>query len=64
MQDFQILCRLEECGLRYDPASGRYLDLYDADDAPERPSDEIAEQLGIPEEDLTRWEMLQKRFEN
>ena len=61
MNDVEIESLLEEAGYRYDTVSGRYVEV--AADAVEEAADyateDIADQLSIPVEDLLRWEQEQ-----
>ena len=56
MNDIEIESLLTEAGYRFDPVSGRYLELEPADDAEDYVTEEIAGQLQIPVDDLLRWE--------
>jgi hypothetical protein len=61
MQDVEINSLLEEAGYRYVPATGRYVALDDAGDEDEDfATEDIADQLEIPIEDLLRWEQMQQ----
>jgi len=59
MQDMELESLLQDAGYRFDPTSGRYMtadcDEQDVDYA----SEDVADQLGIPIEDLLRWEQGQ-----
>ncbi len=60
MNDVEIESLLTEAGYRYDPLSGRY-DVLDAADGEENfPTEDVADQLEIPLDDLLRWEQEQR----
>lgn len=59
MQDLEINSLLEEAGYRYDPTSGRYIELSESDEPLDYATEEIADQLEIPVDDLLRWESEQ-----
>jgi hypothetical protein len=59
MQDVEVESLLTEAGYRFAPATGRY-ELVDAEgDELDYPTEDIADQLGIPVDDLIRWEEQQ-----
>ncbi len=57
MNDVELESLLEEAGYRYDPVSERYVVT---DDETEYTTEEVADQLEIPLEDLVRWEAEQE----
>ena len=62
MQDVEIESLLEEAGYQYNPVSGRY-DIVGAgedDETADQGSEDIADILEIPLEDLERWEAEQR----
>ena len=59
MQDVEVESLITEAGYRFAPATGRY-ELLDADDDElDYPTEDVADQLGIPVDDLIRWEEQQ-----
>jgi hypothetical protein len=59
MQDVEIESLLTEAGYRFSPATGRY-ETADAEaDDLDYPTEDIADQLQIPVDDLIRWEESQ-----
>lgn len=60
MQDIEIESLLDQAGFRYDSTSGRYFELLDSDEAMDYVTEDIADQLAIPVDDLVRWEELQQ----
>ena len=60
MNDVELESLLEEAGYRYVPATGRYV-IADAseEDAEDYITQDIADQLEIPVQDLLRWEQEQ-----
>ncbi len=61
MNDIELESLLEEAGYRYVVASGRYV-FADAGDAADEDyaTEDVADQLEIPIEDLLRWEQEQQ----
>jgi 3-polyprenyl-4-hydroxybenzoate decarboxylase len=61
MNDVELQSLLEEAGYRYMPATGRYV-VADAaqEDAEDYATEDVADQLEIPVEDLLRWEQEQQ----
>ena len=59
MNDIEIESLLEEAGYRYMPASGRYAFADTSDEDQDYPTEDVADQLNIPVEDLLRWEQEQ-----
>jgi hypothetical protein len=56
VQDVEIESLLQEAGYQFVPASGRY-EVADGDDeGVDYPTEDIADQLDIPIDDLIRWE--------
>ncbi len=66
MQDVEIESLLEDAGYTFNPASGRYdvVALGDDDEAMDQASEEVADILEIPLEDLQRWEEEQREADN
>jgi 3-polyprenyl-4-hydroxybenzoate decarboxylase len=61
MQDVEIQSLLEEAGYRYLPATGRYVVLEEGiEEGEDFATEDIADQLEIPVEDLLRWEQEQQ----
>ena len=61
MEDVEIASLLEDAGYRYMPANGRYVAVSDAGEEDEDyATEDIADQLEIPIEDLLRWEQEQQ----
>jgi hypothetical protein len=59
MQDVELESLLQEAGYQFDPTSGRYMTA-DADEQDvDYASEDVADQLEIPIEDLLRWEQEQ-----
>ena len=59
MQDVELESLLQEAGYSYDSATGRYRTA-DADDADvDYATEDVADQLEIPIDDLVRWEQEQ-----
>lgn len=56
MQDVEIESLLTEAGYEFDAASGRYRTADGADGDEDYPTEDVADQLEIPIEDLIRWE--------
>ena len=59
MQDVEIESLLSEAGYRYDPTSGRYDSADGDDEQADLATEDVADQLEIPVEDLLRWEQEQ-----
>lgn len=59
MQDVEIDSLLNEAGYHFSSASGRYEVAEAGDDGLDYPTEDIADQLEIPVEDLIRWEQTQ-----
>ena len=59
MQDVELESLLTEAGYRFDPTSGRYMTLDSDDQDVDYASEDVADQLEIPIEDLLRWEQEQ-----
>ena len=60
MQDIEIESLLQSAGFRYDSASGRYFEELDCDEAMDYVTEDVADQLMIPVNDLVRWEEFQQ----
>ncbi len=56
MQDVEIESLLEEAGYRFGATTGRYAVVDAGEDEVDYPTEDVADQLGIPVEDLIRWE--------
>jgi len=57
MNDDEIQSLLEEAGYQYTPATGRYMFLDASGEQDEDfATEDVADQLEIPVEDLLRWE--------
>lgn len=61
MNDVELESLLEEAGYQYDPINERYIT---AGDETEFTTEEVADQLEIPLEDLLRWEAEQESQED
>jgi hypothetical protein len=59
MQDVEIESVLSGAGYRFMLASGRYQEIDGADEDVDYPTQDIADQLSIPVDDLIRWEQEQ-----
>lgn len=59
MQDVELESLLTEAGYVYVPATGRYQAADAADGDVDYPTEDIADQLEIPIDDLVRWEQEQ-----
>jgi hypothetical protein len=59
MQDVELESLLQEAGYTFDVASGRYRTADAADQDVDYASQDVADQLEIPIEDLLRWEQEQ-----
>ena len=62
MNDVELESLLEQAGYRYDTASGRYMAV-DGEEGDDYPTEDVADQLGIPMDDLLRWEEEQQESE-
>lgn len=61
MLDQEIQSLLEDAGYRFNPASGSYVSSIPAgEDDAEHGSEYVADELGIPLDDLQRWEIEQQ----
>jgi len=60
MQNIEIDSLLDQAGFRYDLTSGRYFELLDSDEAMDYVTEDIADQLAIPVDDLVHWEEQQQ----
>ncbi len=56
MQDVELESLLQEAGYQFDPISGRYMTADAAEQDVDYASEDVADQLEIPIEDLLRWE--------
>jgi hypothetical protein len=57
MIDEEIASLLEDAGYQFDPSTGRYRVIQGAGvDETDHSSEFVADELGIPLDDLTRWE--------
>ena len=59
MQDVELASLLDEAGYVYVPATGRYQTADAAEGDVDYASEDIADQLEIPIDDLLRWEQEQ-----
>ena len=59
MQDVEIESLVQDAGYRFDPMIGRYVVIDATDDDVDYPTEDVSDQLGIPVEDLIRWEQEQ-----
>jgi uncharacterized protein YijF (DUF1287 family) len=59
MQDVEVESLVSEAGYQFEPAIGRYVLFDAAENELDYPTEEIADQLGIPVDDLIRWEEQQ-----
>ena len=59
MQDVELESLIQEAGYQFDPATGRYRTTDAADEDVDYATEDIADQLEIPIEDLLRWEQEQ-----
>jgi hypothetical protein len=59
MQDVELECLLQQAGYQFVPSTGRYMTA-DADEQDvDYATEDVADQLEIPIEDLMRWEQEQ-----
>jgi 3-polyprenyl-4-hydroxybenzoate decarboxylase len=59
MQDVELGSLIQEAGYQFDPTTGRYKTVDAADEDVDYATEDIADQLEIPIEDLVRWEQEQ-----
>jgi hypothetical protein len=59
MNDVEIESLLEDAGYQFDPVAGQYLSISSEDEAYN--SEDVADTLEIPLEDLMRWEEEQRQ---
>ena len=59
MQDVEVESLIAEAGYRFEPATGRYQLVDGEGDDTDYPTEDIADQLGIPVDDLIRFEEQQ-----
>jgi hypothetical protein len=59
MQDVELESLIQEAGYQFVPSTGRYVALDAAEGESDYPTEDIADQLEIPIEDLIRWEQEQ-----
>jgi hypothetical protein len=59
MQDVELESLIQEAGYQFDPSTGRYRTADATDEDVDYASQDIADQLEIPIEDLLRWEQEQ-----
>jgi hypothetical protein len=59
MQDVELESLIQEAGYQFDIASGRYCTLDSGEGDVDYATEDIADQLEIPIEDLARWEQEQ-----
>ncbi len=60
MNDVELESLLTEAGYQYDPITGQYTEVVNASVDSVFASEQIADELEIPLEDLQRWESLQQ----
>ena len=58
MNDVELESLISEAGYQFDPATGQYIDTSDEETVYD--SEQVADQLEIPLEDLQRWEEQQQ----
>jgi hypothetical protein len=63
MNDVEIVSLLEDAGYRFDAANGRYVVIGGGTESAGS-SEEVADQLEIPIDDLLRWEDEQREAKN
>lgn len=56
MQDIEIDSLLADAGYQFDAPTGRYRPLDSAEGDEDYPTEDVADQLEIPIDDLIRWE--------
>jgi hypothetical protein len=59
MQDVELESLLQEAGYQFVPAIGRYMTADSQDGDVDYATEDVADQLEIPIEDLLRWEEAQ-----
>ena len=59
MQDIEIESLLLHAGYHFLPAIGRYQEVDSSEDDVDYPTEDVADQLHIPVDDLIRWEQEQ-----
>jgi hypothetical protein len=59
MQDVELESLIEEAGYQFDVTTGRYRTADASEEDVDYASEDIADQLEIPIEDLLRWEQEQ-----
>ncbi len=59
MQDVELESLLEEAGYQFDVATGRYRTSDAAEQDVDYATEDVADQLEIPIDDLVRWEQEQ-----
>lgn len=59
MQDVELESLIQEAGYQFDPTTGRYKTADAAEEDVDYATEDIADQLEIPIEDLVRWEQEQ-----
>ena len=60
MNDVELESLLSEAGYQFDPVTGQYVDTSDEAGETVYDSEQVADQLEIPLEDLQRWEEEQQ----
>ncbi len=63
MEDVELESLIQEAGYQFDPTIGRYLVAGSEDGDVDYSTEDIADQLEIPIEDLIRWEQEQTKAE-
>jgi 3-polyprenyl-4-hydroxybenzoate decarboxylase len=61
MQEVELASLLQEAGYVFDPSTGRYQTADAVDGDVDYATEDIADQLQIPIDDLMRWEQEQSR---
>jgi len=59
MEDVELESLIQEAGYQFDPTSGRYIVTGAAEGDVDYATEDIADQLEIPIDDLVRWEQEQ-----
>ena len=59
MEDVELESLIQEAGYQFDPAIGRYVVTGSTEGDVDYATEDIADQLEIPIEDLVRWEQEQ-----
>ena len=59
MEDVELECLIQQAGYQFDPTTGRYIVTGGSEGEVDYATEDIADQLEIPIDDLVRWEQEQ-----